>query len=266
VRKEICYSDLPLLTQDVERNVEALIAHGADIVELLLDGIQWDDMQEKMRSIVGVLRKFDVGFSIHPPAWDTNLTSENRTIREATFEEYRKAIEFAHELEAEHVVIHPGFAFSPAFDKSIARQRAQEYVHRLNEIAKPLGVKLAVENVGYHGASIFTQDEYCAFLEPFDDNAGYLVDTGHARLNNWDIPDMIRRIGRRLNSLHLHDNSGRGDEHLPIEEGSIEWEPIYEALKEVSPDCLLILEYTPGCELEKLRVGKQLLIQKLGLS
>jgi len=266
VKKDICYSDLPLLTQDVERNIEALIEHGADQVELLLDGIQWDDMQGKMRSSISVLRKFDVGYSVHPPAWDTNLTSENRTIREATFEEYRKSIEFAHELEADHVVIHPGFAFSPVFDKSIARKRAQEYVHRLNEIAKPLGVKLAVENVGYNGASIFTQEEYCAFLDSFDDNVGYLVDTGHARLNNWNIAEMIRRVGHRLNSVHLHDNSGRGDEHLPIEEGTIEWEPIYAALREVSSDCMLILEYAPGTDLEKLRVGKQLLQQKLELS
>ena len=265
MRKEICYSDLPLLTQDVEKNVEALIAHEADIVELLTDGIQWDDMKGKMKSILGYLRQFDVGYSIHPPAWDTNLTSENRTIREATFEEYRKSIEFAHELEADHVVIHPGFAFSPVFDKKIARQRAEEYVHRLNEIARPLGVKLAVENVGYHGASIFTQDEYCTFLDSFDDNCGYLIDTGHARLNNWDIPAMIRRVGRRLNSVHLHDNSGRGDEHLPIGEGTIDWEPVYEALKEVQADCLLILEYTPGADLEKLRTGKRILQQKLGL-
>ncbi|AET58012.1 xylose isomerase domain-containing protein [Paenibacillus terrae HPL-003] len=262
---QISYSDLPLLTCSVEENVEQLVNHGADKIELLMDGIQWDRMDEQIKKIGKALRLHHSAFSVHPPAWDTNLTSENQAIRTASYEEYKKAIEFAHEIEAEHVVIHPGFCFSPAFDKAGAQQRAQEYLHQLCQVAGPLGVKLAVENVGYNGASIYSEQEYLSCLDQMDHTAGYLIDTGHAHLNGWDIPQMIRSVKERLFSVHIHDNSGVGDEHLPIGEGSIHWQPIYDALQEVDAPCQLILEYSPGTALNQLVKGKQLLRQHLAL-
>jgi len=264
MKKEICFSDLALLTHEVERNVDRLLEHGADKIELLMDGIEWNEMDDQIRKMKSALRGFRVGFTVHPPAWDTNLTSENQAIRKASFEEYKKAVEFAHEIEAEHVVIHPGFAFSPVFDKAMARKRAEQAIGMLCRVAGPLGVKLAVENVGYKGASIYTEDEYVTCLENIDATAGYLIDTGHAHLNNWDVSRMIRRTGARLNSVHLHDNSSQGDEHLPIETGTLQWAPIYEALKEVDASCQLILEYAPGTDLNQLTMGKQLLGQRLG--
>ncbi len=38
MKKGICYSDLILLTGDIERNIEQLISFGADKVELLREG------------------------------------------------------------------------------------------------------------------------------------------------------------------------------------------------------------------------------------
>lgn len=259
--KPISYSDLPLLTHPIEENLELLLARGADKIELLLDGSQWDDMDGQMARMKKTLRNYSVRFSVHPPAWDTNLASENLAIRTASFEEYKKSIEFAHDIEAEHVVIHPGFSFSPAFDKKAAQERAQYYMEQLCRVAAPLGIKLAMENVGYKGASIYTEQEYLKCLDGFDDTAGYLIDTGHAFLNGWNIAEMIRATKNRLYTVHIHDNSGAGDEHLPIGEGSIEWQPIFEALKEVEDSCQLILEYAPGTDLSQLTKGKQVLQQ-----
>lgn len=265
MKKEICFSDLILLANPIEQNVEQLIECGADKVELLMDGPLWDAIDEQIAKMSRILPKYEVGYSIHPPAWDTSLTSENRTIREASFLEYKKAIQFAHMIEAEHVVIHPGFCVSPVFDKAIARKRAREAINQLCEIAKPLGVKLAVENVGYKGSSIFTEDEFVYFLDDIDETAGFLLDTGHAYLNSWDIPKLIRRIHNRLLAIHLHDNGGEKDEHMPIREGTMEWEQIFDVLKELQPSCQFILEYVTGTDLNKLEQGKQLLIQRLDL-
>ncbi|MDV2887661.1 sugar phosphate isomerase/epimerase, partial [Alkalihalophilus pseudofirmus] len=104
-------------------------------------------------------------------------------------------------------------------------------------------VKLAVENVGYNGSSIFTQNEFTSFLGNIDETAGYLIDTGHANLNGWDIPQVIKDVKNRLLALHLHDNNGTGDDHLPIGEGTIQWKEIFSAINEDSIHCQLILEY-----------------------
>jgi hypothetical protein len=157
----------------------------------------------------------------------TNLTSENGAIRELSFLQCQRSILLAAEIGASYVVIHPGFQNAPVFSKKTAQQRAADALDRLNRFARPRGVKLAVENVGYQGTAIFTMNEYSSFLDPMDDNVGYLIDTGHAFIDHWDIPRLIRTVQHRLLVLHLHDNSGSFDQHLAIGAGSIPWEPIW---------------------------------------
>lgn len=259
----ICYSDLILLSNDVVENVKQLMEWGAEQVELLMDGPQWDEMENLFKELVPRLRAFPVSYSIHPPAWDLNLTSENCATRETAFFEYKKAIQFANQLGASHVVIHPGFCFAPFFDKKQAQLRAKTYITELSRFAKELNVKLAIENVGYNGSSLFTQMEYTSFLEEIDDSTVYLIDTGHAHLNHWDIPQLIMDTKDRLFALHIHDNNGIGDDHLPIGEGSIEWAPIYQAIHQYAPNCQFILEYATDTPLSKLAVGKKILQQEI---
>lgn len=116
-----------------------------------------------------------------------------------------------------------------------------------NRIARPRGVKLAVENVGYQGTAIFTMNEFSSFLDPMDDNVGYLIDTGHAFIDHWDIPRLIRTVQDRLLALHLHDNAGSFDQHLAIGEGSIPWEPIWDSVRSTEMRFQLVLEKTRTC-------------------
>lgn len=261
-KENICISDLLLLSENLETKIESLKKIGATYVELLVDGKAWDDTASCYEKYTPYLLESGLKFSIHPPAWDTNLTSENKSIREATYNEYCRAVEFAYAIGGEHVVIHPGFCYSPGFDKNLAQQRAKELVSRLCAVAKPLGITLAIENVGYNGSSLFTQDEYVAFVKELDSSAAYLIDTGHAHLNGWDIPTLIRDTRDRLCSIHLHDNFADGDRHLPIYEGNIDWEPIFAELRQAQL-CLPILEYAPGTEFSKLEKSLKLLKEQL---
>lgn len=257
----LCVSDLILLSSGVEEKLAQLQQAGINYVELLVDGNAWDDTEAAYQRYLPYLQQTGMKYSVHPPAWDTNLTSENKVIREATYAEYLRAIQFASEINASHVVIHPGFCYSPGFNVKIAKQRALELVSRLCEEAKQLNVTLAVENVGYNGSSLFTQQEYVQFVAELDESAAYLIDTGHAHLNGWDIPALIKATKDRLTSIHLHDNFADGDRHLPIGSGSIVWEPIFEALQEAEY-CAYILEYAPGTSFEQLHQSIDLLQSK----
>ncbi|WP_156290561.1 sugar phosphate isomerase/epimerase family protein [Oceanobacillus salinisoli] len=262
-KRTIIYSDLPLLNEDIMENIKQLMEHGADKIELMIDGEKWNDMEMLFEKIATQLKDLPVSFTIHPPAWDINLTSENKAIREASFHEYKKAIKFAGMIGASHVVIHPGFCFSPVFNKELAQQRAKAYMNQLCEIAKPLGVRLAIENVGYNGSAILTEEEFVEFLEDVDETAGYLIDIGHAQLDGWNVPNVIKIIKDRLIALHIHDNMAASDDHLPIGEGKMDWQAIMDVLNQEEIDCELILEYAPGTSLEALRTGKNYLEQNV---
>jgi sugar phosphate isomerase/epimerase len=71
---------------------------------------------------------------------------------------------------------------------------------------------------------------------------GFVLDTGHANLAG-DLTEIVEHIGDRLISLHLNDNDGQNDRHLPPGDGSVDWKCVAQLLA--------TLRYT-GCVLHEL--------------
>jgi sugar phosphate isomerase/epimerase len=68
------------------------------------------------------------------------------------------------------------------------------------------------------------------------------LDLGHCNLFGRDPVAMIRRFGSRLYHVHVHDNDGRRDLHLPPGTGSIDWTAVVQALRQVGYDRTITLE------------------------
>lgn len=68
------------------------------------------------------------------------------------------------------------------------------------------------------------------------------LDLGHCNLFGRSAEAMIHRFGARLHHLHLHDNNGRADLHLPPGAGNIDWPAVVRALKAVGYDRTITLE------------------------
>lgn len=259
----ITYSDYILQGRHVLDNLRTLQELGATSVELLMDGTCWDDGDDGWNKLVPALKAFGLRLTVHPPSCDTNMTAEMQTLRESAFTLYRKSIEFADSIGGQSVVIHPGFCYSPEFDKNRAKNEAKAYIRLLAKTAQRYGICLLVENVGFGHASLYTQEEYSHVLDDIDPIAGYLIDTGHAHINHWNIPQMITDIAPRLYGFHLHDNDQKRDAHLAIGNGTIDWPPIFEGMKTVRSDCDYILEYSPRAKLEELYTGRKQILSLL---
>jgi len=57
------------------------------------------------------------------------------------------------------------------------------------------------------------------------------LDLGHANLFGKNIEEFIEEFHKRLRHVHLHDNDGRRDLHLPMGTGNINWEKVLKGLK-----------------------------------
>ncbi len=227
-------------------------------IELMLNGPHWLD-QDISQQLVVKLRKMGCQYSVHPPAGNhMNLTSASRETRQFTFVQTVCSIQIAHQLQASAVVVHPG-QLDPAapFSRETAQEMVLEAIDKLNQAARPLGVTLLIENTG----RVFEMEEFCHIADGFDGNVGYLIDTGHAHLDNWDMVTLMNRLGHRLQAFHLHDNDGSADQHAPIGDGAIQWDAIFRqpAIKNLN----LILEYRPGTPLERARADLERLRQWL---
>jgi sugar phosphate isomerase/epimerase len=257
------FSELILLGNPVLQNVKRLMECGSTNIELMCDGIGWNNVDCLWDYLAVELPKNGATFSIHPAAWNTNLASPVKDVRDMTLKLHKDTILFAKKIGAKQVVLHPGFCYSPAFEKTQAKIWAHEATAELIDFSKPLDIRLAFENVGYHGKSIYTFDEFCTVIDEFDDTVGYLIDTGHANINGWDIAALIDRAKERLYGIHIHDNMANADSHLPMFAGNIEWEKVFKEMRGIKRECDFILEYAPGIPLERLAKDVKILNEKL---
>jgi sugar phosphate isomerase/epimerase len=74
---------------------------------------------------------------------------------------------------------------------------------------------------------------------------GMCLDTGHAHLAG-DLHTIVPQCARRLRLLHVHDNRGHFDEHLPVGDGHIAWAPLLQQLSASGVHGPLIVELAGG--------------------
>jgi len=96
----------------------------------------------------------------------------------------------------------------------------------LAEAAAERGVELTVENMGYSGG--FTLDELPAVVE--EAGASVCFDVGHAfREGGQDaVESFLADHGDMVSHLHVHDARSRGDDHIPVGTGEVDFVPVME--------------------------------------
>jgi len=134
---------------------------------------------------------------------------------------------------------------------------------RMIPFAKQYGVKVATETFGdavkYNACDFFGNiDEFiksynriCA-VDDFKDYFTICVDTGHSNKatrfnNNPSSADVIRMLGENVTVLHLNDNDTLTDQHKIPLSGTIDWEDVFQALKEIDYQGVYNLEVQLKC-------------------
>jgi sugar phosphate isomerase/epimerase len=102
-----------------------------------------------------------------------------------------------------------------------------------------LGVTVAFENVEESDPA-----PAAALLEELRAYpCGFCLDVGHAHAFSPLEPRVwVERLGPRIVHLHVHDNAGDDDRHLPPGQGSIDFAGLYAAFGRHCPQAVLSLE------------------------
>ena len=155
----------------------------------------------------------------------------------------RKTIEAAALVGAPWTVMHP-WVVHKSTDFEIQKENVRLFEPYV-EYAKELGVGIAIENmfkkVYWFGEEVnseafSTADELIEIIDPLNEeygNVGACWDTGHANLSMKSQYDDLLKLGKRLKVLHIADNYGQGDDHMPAFYGCVDWKEIMRALKKI---------------------------------
>jgi sugar phosphate isomerase/epimerase len=191
-------------------------------------------------------------FSMHAPLFPdremgragapaVNVVHPEKSRRIDSMDEIKRALEAAERIPFKNLVLHLG----EREDKW--SQRTMEYaetaLEHLGAFARPLGVRLLVENLLNEPT---TPEHLITILEMGHlPNVGVCLDTGHAHIDQ-SVTEAIAILGDRIVSVHVHDNHGAKDEHLWPGDGTIDWPPVAKALNALAapPAAVLEIGYT----------------------
>ena len=211
-----------------------------------------------MDAIRDALDRHHLGVVAHT-AYYLPLASPFRTVRQSCLAEFRRALQVAQRIGAKVMNLH--FDKPPKFfaDKQTVEWHAEILVP-LCEDAAQFGVTIVLEHVPSGGGR---QLEMVSDILQQVPLLRFHLDSGHAKLerdyDRWD--EYLDRLGEKLLHVHLSENDGTADQHLPLgaaPRSTTDWRKHVRKLKATGYDGTITLEvFAP--EREYLLLSRDLL-------
>jgi sugar phosphate isomerase/epimerase len=152
-----------------------------------------------------------------------------------------RSMEIAAILGAENIVVHPIHYTKYCSDREEQFRRSAEFYRGLLPYCEEFGIRVCTENMWENDKAGIIRDSLCARPEEFcalveavgNPYLGACLDIGHSALVGQDPATMIRKMGKTITCLHVHDVDYRHDKHtLPFTQ-DLDWEEITKALGEI---------------------------------
>jgi sugar phosphate isomerase/epimerase len=241
------------LTRD---HFQAIAAHGFEMVEVFATRTHFDyhnpaavaDLQQWLADAGVTLR------SVHAPTAESfvggvwggsmSIASVDPALRERAVKDTLQALYIARRIPIAVFVLHLGIPRMQPRDADVGAQDVRAAARRSAEeivtAARPLGVRVAVEvipnEISRAGSLVhFVEDDLDGL------GVGICLDFGHAHIDG-DVVEAVETVSEHVIATHLHDNSGRSDDHLMPMDGTIDWAGALTAVQKIGYDGPLIFE------------------------
>lgn len=176
--------------------------------------------------------------SIHAPFMDLSPGAVDSRVRDATLERFNHVLDIAGILKPETIVFHSGYEkWKYALNIDLWLEKSLMTWLPLNERAAGMGVRLAIENIFEDEPSNLR-----LLMENMaSENFGICFDTGHFNLfSKVPLQQWMDELNPYIVELHLHDNDRSSDQHLPMGEGTFDFNSFFNLLK--NKGCVYTLE------------------------
>src|SRR6266700_2602606 len=182
--------------------LDGLVRGGAQAIELFAarQHLDYANRKQHVREIAEWFR------TSGPPV---NVAATDRAQRIEAMDEIKRALEIAEQIPFRFLVQHIGKS-DESFDER-KLEAAITSIEHLRAFAKPLGVRILLENIPNELA---TPDRLVEFihLTHFDD-VGVCFDVGHAHIMS-NVAEALEILKSHILSTHIHDNAKDRDSHL----------------------------------------------------
>jgi sugar phosphate isomerase/epimerase len=195
---------------------------------------------EELRELAEKLREKGIEITFHAPYMDLSPGGEDRRIKEVTIDRFSRTIQLGKFFKPKAIVFHAGYEkwkFNGVMDLWL--QSSLQTWRPLVKEAEDLGLTLAVENVYEE-----TPEPILTLLDRIESlHFRFCLDTGHHHIfSKVLLSTWVETLGKYLYEIHLHDNHRELDEHLPIGEGSFDFDQLFTLLSQYQLNPIYTLE------------------------
>lgn len=209
--------------------------------EIYFSGIILDSLnKEELADACGKIRDAGLSITFHAPYMDMNPGSPDPRFRAVVLERLNQVMDLAEIVRPKAIVVHGGYD-KWRFDRNVDLwlKNSLDIWPIIVRRAVKSGTRLAMENVFDD-----SPEPIARFLEAIDSPYfGHCFDVGHFRLfSKVSMEDWFKRFGKRIIEVHIHDNNGGRDEHLPPGDGDIDFKGFFALLKTYSREVIHTIE------------------------
>ena len=216
-------------------------AYGFDYLDLTIEYPQAtpEKIRGQMSEIKGAVKSYNLGLVGHMP-WFLNIIHPYDSVRNAILSESEKIFAMAEELGIEHITIHPDFMKLKRENRALVSETIKSLAI-LAKSASDHNLILCLENFEDDYFSVENLKQILASVKGLK----FTLDVGHAFMRvkkTENVVNMMKEMKEYLIHVHMHDNSGFRDEHLPLGVGDIDSPKIIGGLKAIGYDKTITLE------------------------
>jgi sugar phosphate isomerase/epimerase len=210
-----------------------------------------DDInKEDRKQLTSIAESFDIklesvctGFIYYA---QPGFAHPNPTVRKEGLRYVKQLIDLASDLNAGIVTFIPGrYLSNTSFDQ--AWKWSIENIRECVNFAKDKNIQLGLENLVNSNEFTNSSQNIIRMVNEINDKTlGVTVDLGHINVIGESFENFIQKLGDRIVNIHVDDNDGSGDAHLPPGAGNIDFSSVIQILNKVGYTGCLTLEVAPG--------------------
>lgn len=204
------------------------VLHWWDDSFIDVEGVTKEEQAEMIRKEGLLIENAHLCFTHVNELWLDTVNGEDLLAR------YLSDIESMAKNEIPIAVMHTTTGRNPPQVSPLGMDRFK----RIAEKGQSCGVRIAVENVRFPEIT----DEVLAAI----DSLGFCYDSGHDFIWSETPYERMKKYGGRLWAVHLHDNMGVNDDHLPPGDGKLNWDMVLEGIESSSYQGSFTLESDTG--------------------
>ncbi|MFH1074469.1 MAG: sugar phosphate isomerase/epimerase [Candidatus Firestonebacteria bacterium] len=222
--------------KDIVQRIKWISKNNFDFVDFFMEDGKSSPKALDFKKVKKVLKDNKIPIVGHT-AWYLPLAAPSEALRKTAVNELKTYIRALSRLGAKYITIHtkwPHGLFS-------AKEGILFHIKSLKELmktAQKYKVKLMLEQSDHLRDS---PKNISAILKKVP-GLYFHLDIGHANLHRRNPADFIKKFRTKIKHLHLHDNHGKLDEHLPLGKGNINFKKIIKLLRKNGYDGTLTLE------------------------